>query len=72
MDGLTAIPLGFAVVGVCSIGFVLLLPALAGVAVRGNRSGVIRVATLLAALAIVALAVCAALGASPTAYSILA
>lgn len=71
MNGQTAIVLGIGVVSICSIGFVLMLPALAGVAVRGNRSAALRVATLLALLAAVALAVSVALGTSVGAYSIL-
>jgi hypothetical protein len=69
MNGQIAIVLGLGVVTICSIGFVLMLPALAGAAVRGNRSGVVRRATLLAVLAAAALAVSAALGASVGAYS---
>jgi len=72
MKGQTGIVLSLGVVSICSIGFVLVLPALAGAAVRGNRSGVVRRATLLAVLAAVALAVSATLGASVGAYSIFA
>ena len=71
MNELTAIVFGIGVVSICSIGFVLMLPALAGAAVRGSRSGALRLATRLAVLATVALAVSAALGASVGAYSML-
>ena len=71
MNGQTAIVLGIGVVSICSIGFVLMLPVLAGAAVRGNSSGALRLATRLAVLAVVALALSAALGASVGAYSIL-
>ncbi|MGA1827897.1 hypothetical protein [Microbacterium sp.] len=71
MNGQTAMLLGVAVVSVCNIGFVLVLPGLAGAAMRGNRSGVLRLATLLGMLAVVALAASAVLGATADAYSFL-
>lgn len=71
MNGQTSIVMGIGVVTICSIVFVLTLPTLAGMVVRGNPSGALRLAIPLAALAIVVLAVAAALGASLDIYSIL-
>ena len=70
MNGQAAILLGLGVVSICSIGFVLTLPALAGVAMRGNRAALVRLSILLAGLAAVALAISAALGATPASYLI--
>lgn len=59
-------------VGVCGICFMLIVPAMAVEAVRGNIAGAVRLLTFGVALAAVALTVSAVLGATPAAYSILA
>lgn len=57
---------------VCSVAFMLVLPALASAAMHGNRRGGMRLAVLLGMLAAAAVAIAFALGATPAAYSILA
>lgn len=71
MNAQISVLLSLTVVSVCSIGFVLMLPALASMAMRGNRAGVVRQAALVAGLVAVALAFAALLGAWPAAYSVL-
>ena len=58
-------------VGLCSVCFVVLVPAVAMAAVRGNGVGALRLIVACAALAVGALTVSALLGAMPGAHAIL-
>lgn len=71
MNEQSTLVLALGVVGVCSIVVVLMLPALAVAAARGNRAGAVRLTTLLVVLAVIALAVSTTIGASPGAYLLL-
>lgn len=72
MNTQTVFVMAFTALAVCSVAFMLVLPALASAAVHGNRRGGLRLAVLLGVLTAAAVAISIALGANPEAYSTLA